>query len=240
MEALLNALAAPNTFAEDRNRPGVLQPAFAAIALTLLGMLIMAPVAIDLIGKRSNTFESIGTNVYGAYYGFGTISSLIAILVKWGFATFFLGTALQFAKQPKTAFDEENNLVELPHVEYSGMLQLVAYSGVILSFESLIKAFAVVIKNSRDMIVSEQDLDIVIGLNLLVEKMNVGAFLYAFLGEINPITLWGYGILAFWIVRIYRIRPALVYGTVGALWLLCTILIAAMHQFSANMTGAAR
>jgi hypothetical protein len=117
---------------------------------------------------------------------------------------------------------------------------LVAYSGVILSFESLLKAFAVVIKNSRNMIVSVQDLDVAIGGNLLAEKINVGAFVYAFLGEINPITLWGYGVLAFWIMRIYRIRPALVYGTVGSLWLLCTVLIAAMQQFTANMAGAAR
>ncbi len=240
MEALLNALAAPNAFAEERNRPTVLQPALVALALTLLGMTMIAPVTMEMIAKQSNTFATVGTNEYAVYYGFGIASALIGMLVKWGFATFFLGTALQFANQPKTVFDEENNLIEPPRVEYGGILQLVAYSGLILSFETIVKAFAVIIKNSRNMIISAQDLDIAIGLNLLVEKMNVGAFLYAFLGEINPITLWGYGVLAFWIVRIYRIRPALGYGTVGGLWLLCTILIAAMQQFSANMTGAAR
>ena len=240
MEAILNALAAPNAFAEDRNRSKILLPIFVAIGISLLGMLIMAPATMDMITKQSNSSATVGNNVYAVYYGFGMVSILVSILVKWAFATFFLGTALQFAKQPKTLIDEENNLVELPQIEYGGILQLVAYSGLILSFESLAKGFAVVIKNSKNMIVSVQDLDVAIGLNLFVEKMNIGAFLYAFLGEINPITMWGYGVLAFWIVRIYRIRPVLAYGTVGGLWLLCTILTAAVQQFNANMTGAVR
>lgn len=240
MEAILNALAAPSAFVADFKRLKALLPFLTAFALSALATVLIAPVTMDLAMKQSNTFAEAGTREYAMFYAFGIGSLVISLAIKWAFATFFLGTVLQFAKQQRQTTQEDYARQELPGVEYSGILQLVAYSGVILAFEGLIKAFAVIVKNNRNMLVTVQDLDVSIGLSLLTTKASVGAFMYAFLGEINPVTLWGYGVLAYWVLSIYRVRRSVAFGAVGGLWLICTILTASMQQFTASMTGAAR
>lgn len=238
MEALLNALASPSAFVDDFRHSKLLLPFIVVFIVILLAMILRAPLALDLTAKQSNLFTVIGVREYVMYYVLGMGGQIIGLLVKWSFATFFLGTILQFATPSQSKMPENGE--EIPAIGYSGLLQLVAYSGMILAFEALIKEFAIIIKNYQHGVVSLKDLDVSIGLSLLVERANVGAFIYAFLGEINLITLWGYGVLAYWIVSIYRIRRGVALSAVGGLWLVCTLLVASVQAFSANMTGAAR
>lgn len=245
MEALLNALAAPSAFSSDFKRLKAFLPFAVAFALSLLATVLIAPVTMEFAAKQSASLATPGTREYGIFYGFAVGGQIIALLVKWTFATFFLGTLLQFANQSKQqdnsgASFEEIPFEEVPSVEYGGVLQLVAYSGVILALEGVVKAFVVVVQNYRHALITVQDLDVSIGLNFFLQKAHIGVFLYAFLGEINLITLWGYGVLAYWIVSIYRIRRSVALSAVGGLWLVCTLLVASIQAFSANMTGAAR
>lgn len=240
MEALLNALAAPSAFSSDFKRLKAFLPFAVAFALSLLATVLIAPVTMEFAAKQSTSLATAGTREYGIFYGFAVGGQIIALLVKWTFATFFLGTLLQFANQSKQQDNSGASFEEVPSVEYGGVLQLVAYSGVILALEGVVKAFVVVVQNYRHALITVQDLDVSIGLNFFLQKAHIGVFLYAFLGEINLITLWGYGVLAYWIVSIYRIRRGVALSAVGGLWLVCTLLVASIQAFSANMTGAAR
>lgn len=240
MEALLNALAAPSAFSSDFKRLKAFLPFVVAFALSLLSTILITPITMEFAAKQSTSLTTPGTREYSIFYGFAVGGQIIALLVKWTFATFFLGTLLQFANQSKQQDNISASFEEVPSVEYGGVLQLVAYSGVILALEGVVKAFVVIVQNHRHALITVQDLDVSIGLNFFLQKAHIGAFLYAFLGEINLITLWGYGVLAYWIVSIYRIQRGVALSAVGSLWLVCTLLVASVQAFSANMIGAAR
>jgi hypothetical protein len=156
----------------------------------------------------------------------GVVSSVIGFGIKWAFMAFFMTTVLQFLSPLQR---------DSPEPTFRGVFGIVAYSGVIASLSDLLKAIVILIRSHQGNLQTMQDLEVSIGLSLAVTKTQFGAFWYALLGDINPITIWALGLLAFWLARNYMRSKPSVYASVAVLWLVMSGVSAALYALSSSL-----
>jgi hypothetical protein len=232
MNTLIDVFVEPSALVPEFDKKGNIWLAFlVAVVFSTLSLFLTWDITQELSAKLlANSKLSFSSTQKIAIASFGFISQIFGLLLKWTFISFFLITVLQF-----TSLNKDTEL------DFGTFFKMTAYSGVILSLESIAKALVTLYRDSAGAIQTMQDLNAGIGLSLFFNRADIGPFLYSFLSDVNPIAFWGYAVLGFLISEHYRLNKATVYASVGGVWLLLALLAGTLQAFgAAQQSGLTR
>jgi hypothetical protein len=231
MQALLNIFIAPDELVADYDTK--LKTRYALLVCMLIGGILMYPtftITQTLMQKQlaaSGVTLSQGQIIASLVGGF--FVQAIGFLIKWSFQAFFILTIVQFLslkRRGETA----------PEMTFRQLLRIVAYSSLVESILQIVKTLVLWIRFQNGDIQTMQDINILLGLNVLFYQSSIGAFLYTFLGEINPFNIWLYGVMGYLIAEIYKLKPKGVYAVLGALWLVLALFISTLATLGEKMS----